>query len=263
VGPEPSPADVPRSVMDLKVFAHEDAAAGSCGPDREWRSYRAAGSGSRSEARRLTSAVAQNKRDPVAVRREAITLAAVVADMESPRGVRRLSSRARAKRSANNGLGALRGSSAAENDTSACPGGSSWRSGTRQGPASMVDGWSTSPRFEQNRTDPVSRRFLPDSRHFAALSRGLRRAWRPLFRIMSPLRRLRLIADFALCCGFGVPGAAVACRRSRGIRWPQGGPERPRSCCPRHRGPEPSSTSWMYTRHAEGRGFESRHRFGS
>jgi hypothetical protein len=34
----------------------------------------------------------------------------------------------------------------------------------------MVDGWSTSPRFQQNRADPVSRRFLSDSRHFAALA---------------------------------------------------------------------------------------------
>jgi hypothetical protein len=56
----------------------------------------------------------------------------------------------------------------------------------------MVDGWSTSPRFQQNRAAPVSRRFLPDSRHFAAPARGVRRASRPLFRIMSPPPALRV-----------------------------------------------------------------------
>jgi hypothetical protein len=55
LGPEPSRGDVPPSVMDPKVFAHEDAAAGSWGPGREWCSYRAAGSCSRRYLCRMCS----------------------------------------------------------------------------------------------------------------------------------------------------------------------------------------------------------------
>jgi hypothetical protein len=51
----------------------------------------------------------------------------------------------------------------------------------------MVHGWSTSPRFQQNRAVPASRRFLPDSRRFVALVCARQRALRPLFWIMSPL----------------------------------------------------------------------------
>jgi hypothetical protein len=53
----------------------------------------------------------------------------------------------------------------------------------------MVHGWSTSPRFQQNRAVPASRRFLPDSRRFVALVCARQRALRPLFWIMSPLLR--------------------------------------------------------------------------
>src|SRR5829696_8306309 len=51
----------------------------------------------------------------------------------------------------------------------------------------MVDGWSTSPRFQLPRAFSPTGRFRCNSRHFVALVRARRRALRPLFRIMSPL----------------------------------------------------------------------------
>jgi hypothetical protein len=58
----------------------------------------------------------------------------------------------------------------------------------------MVDGWSTSPRRQQFGAVRAARPIRGDSRHFDAGVCARRRASQLLCRIMSPLRRLRLLS---------------------------------------------------------------------
>jgi hypothetical protein len=101
----------------------------------------------------------------------------------------------------------------------------------------MVDGWSTSPRRQQFGAVRAARPIRGDSRHFDAGVCARRRASQLLCRIMSPLRRLRLLsAHRRFGSGARIPAACERpdLRVSSGARWPHGGPKWPRSCRPRH-----------------------------
>jgi hypothetical protein len=74
---------------------------------------------------------------------------------------------------------------------------------------------------------------------------------------MSPLRRLRLFAAIRRFRSVLGSPCARRCRRLRlypGVRWPHGGHDH---VVPGIRAGEAVVDLWMYTRHAEGRGFES------